>query len=204
MHWARFEVEHCPQAPDVWQAGVAPPHSVSPAQARQVCVVVLQTGLVPPHSALLMQLTQVPLGTSQAGVAPVHLRGVRRPSRCRTRPTPGRRASHRCSRRRRRSCGRCGCRRRRPASSHHSRRWPDSGRTCQRRCRTAASRRCTGGCWSPSTGRRRRTPRRRASRRRTRCRPRTRGRCGRRSRRRASSPAQSASARQRTQVRVGV
>jgi hypothetical protein len=52
---------------------VPPPQSVSPAQARQVCVAVLQTGLVPPHSALLIQLTQVPLGTSQAGVVPVHL-----------------------------------------------------------------------------------------------------------------------------------
>jgi hypothetical protein len=73
MHWDRFEGEHGLQAPDGWQAGVAPPHSVSPAQARQVCVVVLQTGLVAPHSALLIQLTQVPLDTSQAGVVPVHL-----------------------------------------------------------------------------------------------------------------------------------
>ena len=73
VHWDLFEAEHWPQAPDVWQARVAPPQSPSPAQARQVCVVVLQTGLVPPHSALLMQLTQVPVGTSQAGVVPVHL-----------------------------------------------------------------------------------------------------------------------------------
>jgi hypothetical protein len=73
VHCDRFVVEHCPQAPEDWQAGVAPPHSVSPAQARQMWVAVLQTGLVPPHSALLMQLTQVPVGTSQAGVVPVHL-----------------------------------------------------------------------------------------------------------------------------------
>jgi hypothetical protein len=65
--------EHWPQAPEDSQAGVEPPHSLSPAQARQTWVAVLQTGLVPPHSALLMQLTQVPLGTSQAGVVPVHL-----------------------------------------------------------------------------------------------------------------------------------
>ena len=65
--------EHWPQAPEPWQAGVAPPQSPSPPQARQMWVAVLQTGLVPPHSALLMQLTQVPLGTSQAGVVPVHL-----------------------------------------------------------------------------------------------------------------------------------
>ena len=47
--------EHCPHAPDdapdVWQAGVAPPHSPSPAQARQAWVVVLQTGVVPLHCA---------------------------------------------------------------------------------------------------------------------------------------------------------
>jgi hypothetical protein len=68
-----FAAEHWPQAPELWQAGVAPPHSLSPAQARQMCAAVLQTGLVPPHSALVMQLTQVPVGTSQAGVVPVHL-----------------------------------------------------------------------------------------------------------------------------------
>jgi len=67
----RLLAEHWPQAPDDWQAGVEPPQSLSPAQARQTWVAVLQTGLVPPHSALLMQLTQVPLGTSQAGVVPV-------------------------------------------------------------------------------------------------------------------------------------
>ena len=71
MHWAVLVAEHWPQAPDVWQAGVVPPHSPSPAQARQMCVAVLQTGLVPPHSALVMQFTQVPVGTSQAGVVPV-------------------------------------------------------------------------------------------------------------------------------------
>ena len=30
-----FVAEHWPQAPDDWQAGVEPPHSPSPAQARQ-------------------------------------------------------------------------------------------------------------------------------------------------------------------------
>ena len=54
--------EHCPQAPDAWQAGVDPLQSASPAQARQVCVVVLQTGVVPPHWALLRQGTQVDVG----------------------------------------------------------------------------------------------------------------------------------------------
>jgi hypothetical protein len=35
VHWVVFVVEHWPQAPDAWQAGVEPPHSLSPAQARQ-------------------------------------------------------------------------------------------------------------------------------------------------------------------------
>jgi hypothetical protein len=63
--------EHSPQAPLVWQAGVAPPHSPSPEQARQTCVATLQTGVVPPHSALELQFAHVPVATLQAGVAPV-------------------------------------------------------------------------------------------------------------------------------------
>ena len=57
-----FVAEHWPQAPLAWQAGVVPPHSPSPAQARQACVVVLQTGAVPPHWALEMHGTQVAVG----------------------------------------------------------------------------------------------------------------------------------------------
>jgi hypothetical protein len=63
--------EHWPQAPDAWQAGVAPPQSTSPPQARQVCVVVLHTGVTPPHCAFDVQGTQVPLVVRQAGVLPV-------------------------------------------------------------------------------------------------------------------------------------
>ena len=62
--------EHWPQAPEGWQAGVAPPHSPSPAQARQVCAATLQTGDTPPHSAFELQFTQVPVVTLQAGVEP--------------------------------------------------------------------------------------------------------------------------------------
>ena len=62
--------EHWPQAPVGWQAGVAPPHSPSPAQARQVCEAVLQIGVVPPHCAFDVQGTQVAEATSQTGVAP--------------------------------------------------------------------------------------------------------------------------------------
>ena len=63
--------EHWPHAPVDWQAGVAPPHSLSPAHARQMCAATLQTGVVPPHSAFELQFTQVPLVTLQAGFAPV-------------------------------------------------------------------------------------------------------------------------------------
>ena len=53
--------EHWPHAPEGWQAGVAPPHSESPAQARQVWVAVLQTGVAPPQFAFEVQGTQVPV-----------------------------------------------------------------------------------------------------------------------------------------------
>jgi hypothetical protein len=69
-HPVELVLEHWPQAPDGWQAGVAPPHSLSPLQARQACAVVLHTGVEPPHCALAMQPTQLPDPTSQAGVAP--------------------------------------------------------------------------------------------------------------------------------------
>jgi hypothetical protein len=65
--------EHCPHAPDGWQAGVAPPHSPSPLQARHVCVARLHTGVVPPHCAFDVHGTQVAVATLQTGVAPVHI-----------------------------------------------------------------------------------------------------------------------------------
>jgi len=71
MHWLVLASEHCPQAPDGWQAGLAPPHSLSPVHARQVCVVVLQTGVVPPHCAFDTHGTHVAVVVSQAGVAAV-------------------------------------------------------------------------------------------------------------------------------------
>jgi hypothetical protein len=63
--------EHWPHAPLGWQAGVAPPHSPSAAQARQVCVATLQTGVPPPHCAFYVHGTQIAAATSQTGVAPV-------------------------------------------------------------------------------------------------------------------------------------
>ena len=56
MQSVAFVAEHCPQAPVAWQAGVDPPHSLSPAQTRQTWAVVLQTGVTPPHSAFELQL----------------------------------------------------------------------------------------------------------------------------------------------------
>ena len=67
-----LESEHWPHAPDGWHAGVAPPHSLSPVQARQVCVVVLHTGVVPPHCAFDTHGTHVPVVVKQTGVAPPH------------------------------------------------------------------------------------------------------------------------------------
>jgi hypothetical protein len=72
VHLMVFVAEQTPQAPDVWQAGVGPPHSLSPGQARQVCAVVLQTGVVLPHWAFETQGTQVPVVVRQIGVAPLH------------------------------------------------------------------------------------------------------------------------------------
>ena len=72
VHLLVLPAEHWPQAPLGWQAGLAPPHSPSVAQARHMWVATLQTGRVPPHSALERQLTQVPVDTLQAGMVPVH------------------------------------------------------------------------------------------------------------------------------------
>jgi hypothetical protein len=72
VHFVALEAEHWPQAPLAWQAGVAPPQSASPAQARQVCAATLHTGVVPPHWAFEVQFTHVPVATLQAGMTPVH------------------------------------------------------------------------------------------------------------------------------------
>ena len=65
-----FVAEHWPQAPPGWHAGVAPPHSLSPPQARQVCVLKLQIGVDAPHCAFDVHGTQVPVVAKQTGVAP--------------------------------------------------------------------------------------------------------------------------------------
>ena len=71
-HLAVLVDEHWAQAPLAWQAGVAVGQSTSPAQARQVWVVVLQTGVAPLQFAFDVQETQVAVAVSHAGVAPEH------------------------------------------------------------------------------------------------------------------------------------
>lgn len=72
VHCVVLVAEHWPQAPDVWQAGVVPPHSPSPPQPRQVCVPPSHTGVVPLQSALATQRTQVAVAVLQTGVDPTH------------------------------------------------------------------------------------------------------------------------------------
>jgi hypothetical protein len=72
VHLAALVAEQVPQAPDGSQAGVAPPHSPSPAHPRQACVVVLQTGVEPEQSAFATQPTQPPVATLHTDVVPVH------------------------------------------------------------------------------------------------------------------------------------
>jgi hypothetical protein len=61
VQWVEFVAEHWPHAPPDWQAGVAPPHSASPAHARQVWNAGSQTGAAPPQSASARQGTHVPV-----------------------------------------------------------------------------------------------------------------------------------------------
>jgi hypothetical protein len=53
VHAVLFVAEQTPHAPDVSQAGVAPPQSLSPAHAWHVLVLVLHTGVVPTHAVAL-------------------------------------------------------------------------------------------------------------------------------------------------------
>jgi hypothetical protein len=72
-HFDVLVAEHWPQAPDDWQAGIPPPHSLSPLQARQVRNAGSQIGVVPPQSALARQPTQALVAVLQTGVAPEQL-----------------------------------------------------------------------------------------------------------------------------------
>jgi len=64
--------EHWPHTPLGWQAGVAPPQSLSDAQVRQLWVVASQTGLPAGQSYAVTQPTHVPLLALQTGVDAAH------------------------------------------------------------------------------------------------------------------------------------
>ena len=72
VHEVALVAEHWPQAPLASQAGVAPVHSLSPAQARQAWVAGSHVGVVPPQFALERQATQTrgDAVVRQYGVAP--------------------------------------------------------------------------------------------------------------------------------------
>lgn len=83
MHAIVLEAVHCTQAPAreplVAQAGVAPRHSLSVRQGRQVRVVSSHTGVVPEQSASVLQRTQrlvSGLQTPMEGVHALALLGV--------------------------------------------------------------------------------------------------------------------------------
>ena len=72
VHLVALVAEQIPQAPLDWQAGVAPPHSLSPLQARQTRNAGSQTGVEPPQSAFARQPTHDFVEVLQTGVAPEH------------------------------------------------------------------------------------------------------------------------------------
>jgi hypothetical protein len=57
-----FVIEHCPHAPEPWQAGSAPPQSLSAAQPRQTCGPRSQTGVATPQTLESRHCTHVPAG----------------------------------------------------------------------------------------------------------------------------------------------
>jgi hypothetical protein len=68
VHLDLFVAEHCPHAPLVSHAGLAPPQSLSPAQGLQEWVATLHTGAVPVQFALVRQATHLSDATSHTGV----------------------------------------------------------------------------------------------------------------------------------------
>jgi hypothetical protein len=70
-HALLFVAEQAPHAPLDWQAGVAPPQSLSAVQPRQVCVEPLHVGVMPLQSALATHVTHVPEVVLQSSVEPM-------------------------------------------------------------------------------------------------------------------------------------
>ena len=75
-HWVELPAEQAPQAPLDSQAGVLPPHSLSPEQLRQKSRAGSQTGVEPPHSLLARHPTHVLVDGLQTGVAPPQFASV--------------------------------------------------------------------------------------------------------------------------------
>ena len=71
MHAVALPAEHWPHAPPGWHAGVALPHSLSPAQPRQAWNAGSHTGVAPPQSLSAWHATHTPVGAWQMGSAPV-------------------------------------------------------------------------------------------------------------------------------------
>ena len=110
VHAVPFPAEHWPHAPPGWHAGVAPPHSPSPAQPRQEWNAGSQTGVAPGQSVSARHETHVPR-RRVADAASCRCTGsCCPPSTGRTRRSPGRPASRRRTRRRPRRPGTCGSR----------------------------------------------------------------------------------------------
>jgi len=62
VHAVALPAEHWPHAPPGWHAGVAPPHSLSPAQPRQEWNAGSHTGVAPPQSLSAWHATHTPDG----------------------------------------------------------------------------------------------------------------------------------------------
>ena len=69
-HSLALVAEHWAQAPPGWQAGVAPPHSPSASQMRQLWLVGSHTGWAAAHCPSTRQLTHSPDAASHRGVVP--------------------------------------------------------------------------------------------------------------------------------------
>jgi hypothetical protein len=81
-HAVVLVAEHCPHAPVVRQAGVAPEHSPSPEHPRHVCVPASQVGVLPLQSAGARQPTHTrgDAVVRQNGVAPLQFALLAQPS----------------------------------------------------------------------------------------------------------------------------
>ena len=71
VHSVPFVLEHWPQLPEGWHAGVEPPHSPSPEQPRQAWKVASHLGADIGQSPSARQATHVPAEVRHSGLPPV-------------------------------------------------------------------------------------------------------------------------------------